>query len=179
MKKVMHKLFWVWEFEKEEQWLNEQAEKGLALTSVGFCRYVFEDCTPGEYKICMEYFADSPGSAANTRYVDFLEETGVEHVGNFMGWGYFRKQTFGEEFQLFSDSTSRIQYLDRVIRWIAVLAGLNLFIGMLNVFLSLMNHGYNFVVGTANLMIAISGFAGIRRLRCRQQKLKEDQQLFE
>ncbi len=30
-------MFLVWDFDKEEKWLNEMAAKGLALTSVGFC----------------------------------------------------------------------------------------------------------------------------------------------
>ena len=36
MKKVIHKLFFAWNFEKEEQWLNEMASKGLVLTYAGF-----------------------------------------------------------------------------------------------------------------------------------------------
>ncbi len=38
MRKVIHKGFFVWNFDKEERWLNEMAAKGLALISVGFCR---------------------------------------------------------------------------------------------------------------------------------------------
>ena len=40
--KTLHKWFWVWEFEKEERWLNEMAQEGWALTCGGFCTYVFE-----------------------------------------------------------------------------------------------------------------------------------------
>ncbi|MBQ2899558.1 MAG: DUF2812 domain-containing protein, partial [Oscillospiraceae bacterium] len=31
MKKVIKKMFWAWDFEKEEKWLNEMSAKGLAL----------------------------------------------------------------------------------------------------------------------------------------------------
>ena len=51
MRKIIHKLFWVRQFDKEENWLNEMAAKGLALVGVGFCRYEFEECTPGEYNV--------------------------------------------------------------------------------------------------------------------------------
>ena len=47
--KTIRKWFWVWDFEKEERWLNDMAESGWALVSVGFCRYSFERCEPGEY----------------------------------------------------------------------------------------------------------------------------------
>ncbi len=49
MRKTIHKLFFIWDFDKEEKWLNQMAAKGLALVSVGFCKYEFEDCIPGEY----------------------------------------------------------------------------------------------------------------------------------
>ena len=48
--KTLHKWFWVWEFEKEERWLNEMAQEGWALTCGGFCTYTFEKCEPGEYR---------------------------------------------------------------------------------------------------------------------------------
>ena len=36
MRKVIHKWFAAWNFDKEERWLNEMAAKGLGLVSVGF-----------------------------------------------------------------------------------------------------------------------------------------------
>ena len=42
MKHVVYKVFFLWDFEKEEKWLNEMAAKGLMLTDVGFCRYVLK-----------------------------------------------------------------------------------------------------------------------------------------
>jgi hypothetical protein len=52
--KTVHKWFWVWDFEKEERWLNEMALEGWALVAVGWCRYVFERCEPGAYMIRLE-----------------------------------------------------------------------------------------------------------------------------
>lgn len=37
--KTLHRNFWVWEFEKEERWLNEMAQEGWALQNAGFCTY--------------------------------------------------------------------------------------------------------------------------------------------
>ncbi|HHV42296.1 MAG TPA: DUF2812 domain-containing protein [Clostridiaceae bacterium] len=34
MKTVKWKRFWIWDYEKEEQWLNEMAAKGLVLDDV-------------------------------------------------------------------------------------------------------------------------------------------------
>ena len=60
MRRVIKKLFWIWDFDKEEQWLNAMSAKGLCLISVGFGKYEFEDCVPGEYKICLQLLEKSP-----------------------------------------------------------------------------------------------------------------------
>ena len=72
---TMHKWFWVWEFEKEERWLNEMAMDGWALDSVGYATYNFVQCEPGEYIIRLEMHD------ADSRYISFMEETGAEGVG--------------------------------------------------------------------------------------------------
>ena len=53
-RKTVYKWFWVWDFEKEERWLNEMALDGWALVGVGWCRYTFERTEPGEYTIRLE-----------------------------------------------------------------------------------------------------------------------------
>ena len=60
--KTLHKRFWVWEFEKEERWLNQMAQEGWALQNAGFSTYTFERCEPGEYIIRMAMLNDSAGA---------------------------------------------------------------------------------------------------------------------
>ena len=38
-RKTMTRWFWVWQFEKEEEWLNEMAASGWVLESVGSVSY--------------------------------------------------------------------------------------------------------------------------------------------
>ena len=83
MRKTIRKWFWIWDFDKEEKWLNEMAAKGLCLVSVGFCKYEFEDCLPGEYKICLQLLKKCPRNPEMQKYMEFMEETGAEHVGTF------------------------------------------------------------------------------------------------
>ena len=47
-RKTVRKWFWVWDFDKEEDWLNEMAMSGWVLESVGFASYHFVRCEPGE-----------------------------------------------------------------------------------------------------------------------------------
>ena len=179
MKKVIHKWFWIWDFDKEEKWLNEMAAKGLVLTSVGFCRYEFEDCVPGEYKICLEFLENNFSNAENEKYIEFLEETGAEHIGTFFRWAYFRKRTTEENFRLFSDNTSRIKHLTRIISFIAFLLGLNLYMGCYNLFLYFYWHNPVNLFGIINLLIFAFGMIGLVRLLQKRRALKSEHQIFE
>ena len=74
MRKTVHKWFWVWDFDEEEKWLNEMAAKGLALVGVGWCRYEFEDCLPGEYAVCLEFFENRCNTVENTKYIELKQK---------------------------------------------------------------------------------------------------------
>ena len=178
MRKTVRKLFWLWDFDKEEQWLNAMAAKGLALTSVGFCRYEFEDCLPGEYKVCMEFMENAPQGVESSSYIKFLEETGAEHVGTFYRWAYFRKKE-AEEFKLFSDCASRAKYLTRIIRFAALLCGLNVYLGCFNLFLLFSMKSALNALGILNLLIAALAGVGIWRLMQKRKGLQKEAQIIE
>ena len=127
MRKIIHKWFWLWDFDKEEKWLNEMAAKGFVLVSVGYARYDFEDCAPGEYNIRLEMLKNTINHPESQNYIRFLEETGVEHVGSIFRWIYFRKKADTAPFDLFSDIDSRINHLNRVLFIPAILGLANLF----------------------------------------------------
>ena len=174
---TVHKFFWGWNYDKEENWLNEMAAKGLAIRSVGFCRYDFEDCIPGEFKVRLELL-ESGSRVETEKYISFLEETGVEHIGNVARWAYFRKNTT-EEFHLFSDNASRVKYLTRIIRLIGLIGLLNLYIGGYNLFLFFTyDLGVN-MLGLINLALGLLCAYGVFRLWIKRSRLKEEQQIFE
>lgn len=121
MKHVIYKVFWAWDFEKEEKWLNEMAAKGLMLTDVGVCRYVFQEGIPGEYQYHLEWLQHMPSHPESVAYIQFIEETGAEHVGSFKKWVYFRRKASEGAFNLFSDLDSRINHFRRITRLTGVL----------------------------------------------------------
>lgn len=180
MRKVIHKVFMVWDFDKEEAWLNEMAAIGLSLVSVGWCRYEFEDSAPGEYKIRLDFLKDYFKSAENEKYIAFLEETGAEQVGAWGGWVYFRKKAAEGDFQLFSDNASRISYLTRIIRFIGALVGINVFAAVYNLSLFFtLHHNEANLLGLVNLLIAAVCAPGLFRIVRKRKKLREEQQIFE
>ena len=180
MRRTVHKWFWIWDFDKEEKWLNEMAAKGLCLVSTGFCRYEFADCIPGEYTIRLERLEKRVTHPISIKYLEFLEETGAEHVGTFQNqWVYLRKKKADGDFQLFSDNDSRITHLSRIIAFVTTIVVLNYIIGLYNLFL-VFYWGSTFnLLGIANLLIGILGTVGVLKLHKKKKRLESDRQLFE
>ena len=182
MKKTVHKVFWLWQYEKEEEWLNEMAAEGFALCGVGFCRYDFEEAQPGEWEVCLQYLEQ--GDPERERYLRFVEETGAEYVGHMLKWVYFRKKRTedGERFTLFSDRSSRILYLTSLIRFTTIVGGANLLVGLSNVrlyFTSADRTGLS-LLGLVNIALGVFCLlAGTVRLVKRRKKLREEENLYE
>lgn len=180
MRKKIYKLFWAWEFDKEETWLNQMAAKGRSLVSVGFCNYTFEQTAPSEYEIRLELLENVPKHAESEQYIAFLEETGAEHVGSLMRWVYFRKKKSAGSFDLYSDNDSRIAHLSRILNLIGIITLLELGIG-LNGLIQHLRSSSPFTIGWAVVPLAFGmligiGFLRVYRLR---EKLKKEKQLFE
>ena len=179
MRRTIHKLFFVWDFDKEEKWLNEMAAKGLCLISTGFCKYEFEDCIPGEYKICLQLLEKSPHNPEMQKYIEFLEQTGAEHVGSFTRWVYFRKKASDGDFYLFSDNASRVKYLTHMLGFITFIVTLNLLIGLENLALAIFAESPGNYLGFLNLAIGLFGSPGTIKLWKKRNRIRKESQLFE
>lgn len=177
MKKVIHKWFIDWE--KEEAWINELASKGLALTSIGFCRFEFEECSPGDYIYRCELLENLPSHPESERYIRFVEETGCEHIATWMRWVYFRKKTADGAFELFSDHTSKIKHLKRILLLLGIIGGMNLFMGTYNLFLAFTFGSSVNLLGLANILLGIFLGALFVKYFKRKKKLTDEQTLFE
>lgn len=166
--KTLHKLFWVWEFDKEERWLNEMAQEGWALTNAGFCTYTFEKAEPGEYIIRLEMIDNSP------KFQSFMEELGAEAVGKCVNWAYFRRKAELGPFEMFSDIDSRISHLDKISRMLFLLCMANICIGLANTFSSSNSH-----LAWINLLCAALLSYGLGRIHGMRDGLKNERSLHE
>lgn len=136
MKYIVRKIYWNWE--KEEKWLNEMSAKGLMLTDYSWCRYVFESTKPGEFVYRIDLLNYWPTHPTSRKFIEFLEETGVEFVASYMRWVYFRKKADGGPFTLYTDIPSRIAHYKRIrLLWLP-LSIAELAIGFSNVTIGLL-----------------------------------------
>lgn len=166
--KTLHKLFWIWEFEKEERWLNEMAQEGWALTYGGFCTYTFEKTEPGEYIIRLEMIDNSP------KFQNFMEELGAEAVGKCVNWAYFRRKTELGPFEMFSGIDSRVGHLNKISKTLTLLCTANILIGLTNTFSSSNSH-----LGWLNLLCAALLAYGLGRIHGMRDGLKNERSLHE
>lgn len=164
--KTVYKMFFVWDFDKEEQWLNEMALAGWALIRVGWFNYTFEACEPGEYTVRLEMHGMDPG------YIEFMEQTGAAYVGRLMKWIYFRKKAEDGPFDIFSDIDSRVAHLDRISRFVVTVCVLNLVAGTVNSFNGLS-------IGALNLLCATLLTYALGRIHEKRAVLGRDRQLHE
>ena len=163
--KKVTKWYWVWDYEKEDLWLNAMAQEGWALQRVGFATYYFERTEPGEYIVRLECRKKDEG------YVSFVTDMGAEYVGRIAMWVYFRRKAELGEFELNGDLDSRIEQLTTIGRML-------LLVGIGNLLIGLSNLRYN-GIGVVNLICA--GFLAYAygRIRGKQDELQRERQLHE
>lgn len=112
MTKVVNKVFLMSDYDKEEQWLNEMADKGFVLTKVIYTKYYFEE-TKRRYKVRLSYMPKK-----YKEFISFLEESGAHYIGRTNNWGYFSKEITQENptFEIYSDNQSKLNQINRVLK---------------------------------------------------------------
>ena len=165
-----YRWFWVWDFEKEERWLNEMAANGWTLVEVGYCRYTFEKTDDNEYTVRLEMHP------FDEDYINFMEQTGAEYIGRVLQWIYFRKKSELGRFDIFSDLDSRISHLNKIHKMILMLGLANLIIGIANL---LSSRSINSAVAVFNLLVATLLMYGVGRMQGKIEYLENERQLRE
>lgn len=164
-KKTVFKLFFVWDFEKEERWLNEMAQEGWVLDNTGFYFYTFVRCEPGEYIIRLEM---NPSSD----YRAFVKELGAEYIGNLVNWVYFRRKAELGSFELLSDIDSRLTHLSRINRMLFLICLGNLIIGV-TTSLNQARYGWLNLLCVAMLSYALGRIHGMKAVLEKERSLHE------
>lgn len=100
-------------------------------------------------------------------------------MGKLLRWHYFRKKTQEKNFRLYSDNVSRVKHLTMIIRFIAVLTGVNLYMGIYDIFVYFMFHNSILLLGVVNLLCGTLCGYGIVRLMQKRKRLETEQQIFE
>lgn len=162
---VVRKLYW--DFEKEEQWLNEMSAKGMALTHYSWRKYTFAETANREYLYRIELLDYVPTHPESIAYIRFLEESGIECFCTYGRWIYLRKKSSEGAFDLYTDLKSRIKHYKRIhtlwvsIMWLEFIIGLaNILIGGLTYYFSSTDFSIMNIISGG--MLIVLGFVFLR-----------------
>lgn len=100
--------------DKEEQWLNEMAGKGLGLERCSFCKYEFVEIKPGAYTYKVQLLEEDADTTKSQEYLQFLEEMDITCVTRYRQWIYLRKAAVNGPIELYSDIDSKLSYYKKV-----------------------------------------------------------------
>lgn len=107
--------FWtIAEYEQEEQWINEMARDGWALTAVGFCRYIFRRTRPGEFIYKLDMVERTTQDEVKENYFNFLTECGIRVVGEYKDWIYLQKRAAEGPFDMKNDTYAKLRRVNKI-----------------------------------------------------------------
>lgn len=106
--KSVIKMFWDWQYEKEEEWLNSMADQGWVLESSSTVFYKFRKCEPGEYTVRMGI------SRIKEECVKLASDHNAEFISSNMEHCFFRKKRADGEFTLFTTDDEKIIELKKL-----------------------------------------------------------------
>ncbi|WP_409369104.1 DUF2812 domain-containing protein [Lysinibacillus sp. 38-6] len=175
MKKIKFRFFL--DYKQEERWVNEMAAQGWHLTKNIISFFVFEQGEPGKYKYRNELVVGQKKD-----YYEFLESLNIECVSKFGVWAYYRKEAADGEFELFSDATSKLNYLKTISRLFIPLAIFSILIGLFNIYTGLTTSPATFLsinLGVLNVFLGLIMFVPIRKIQRRKKSLEHDLHIFE
>lgn len=135
MKKTVYKRFALWQAEDEEKWLNSMSAEGWQLVKNGRFRYQFEQGKPNEYIYKLELLENDAAHQDSQSYISFLEDTGIEKIGECSNWIYLRRKTEDGPFEQSNSPVRKLKYALRLYFSLEKIR--NIFIMILAIFLLL------------------------------------------
>ena len=167
--------------QKEQQWLNEMADKGWYFKKFSFPFYTFEQGEPGEYVYRTEVLKNFGFGQEVKDYLDFVQEAGIEVVQKRLTWVCFRQHKSEGEFELYSDVASKLSYVNRVYAIFMIIAAINIAVAVSNsIYMGLYGstHVTSFIAGfnTGAFFVLLFPLA---KAFIRKRNIKKELELFE
>lgn len=115
--KKQFKIFTIFEYEKEQDYLRRMHKAGWRLIKVsGLGMYHFEKCEPRDVVYQLDYNKD--GLAHKDEYLQMFDDCGWEYIQDYVGYSYFRKPVEDDcaAEEIFCDEESKFQMMQRVMK---------------------------------------------------------------
>ena len=161
-RKVSHKIYEAWEYEREIADLNRMSEEGWQLEKGGCFHSVFRKNDKVRYIYQLDY---TPRLQDKERYLELFSEQGWEYINStFNGWNYFRKpyreDLSEEEKVIYTDKQSLYEMQNRYVAMLRVFVVLACVMTPLYLFMGVM-HREPAILIEALVFLVIAVFMGI------------------
>jgi hypothetical protein len=116
MIKRVYKLYFIWQLDKEEVWINEMAAHGYSLVSCDRFSFDFEETEPGKYKYKTLFLRGRYHDKKNMDFFSFLDEVGIKVTSyiQYPGTCCIYTRALAEDYpngiDVYSDIDSKISY---------------------------------------------------------------------
>lgn len=168
--KKVKRIYFIWDFEKEIDWLNEMSMKGWILEKVGFVTYFFKKGNFDEYSINLEVKNSDPD------YLELMKELNIEYIGSISNKSYYRRKKLYGNFDLYSDLDSKIFQLEKVEKLLLILAIANLTSALANI---IINRNISTFVGIFNILVFALLIYALGRINSKKDNLKTQRNFHE
>ncbi len=115
--KVRFRFYTIAEYEKEQDFLRRQHQKGWAFKRVYFPGiYRFSRCEKEDVIYQLDY--NQQGRAEKQNYLRLFQDCGWEYIQDLLGYSYFRKPAAQMDSyeELYCDEASRLAMVERVFK---------------------------------------------------------------
>jgi hypothetical protein len=127
---VKHKVFFAWNMDKEQTWLEELARQGYILKDTKLFTYYFEKTEPQD--VVYQFDFQILRKKEKAEYLELFQDW--TFVTRFGGWYYFYKpKSHDKSDRIYSDNRSKSAMFRRLLGFL-VLVGFPLYYQMLFVF---------------------------------------------
>lgn len=116
MTRSVWKLFFVWQAEKEERWLEQMAREGWHLVRGGV-RFTFRQGPPAEVRYRLDYRRGLRGQLEE--FKTLCRDADWEYVDRFLDWHYFRTASAAAP-ELYTDVESMIDRDRRILALLVI-----------------------------------------------------------
>jgi len=124
-----NRLFWPWQDDKEEAWLEDMSREGWHLQAVKLlCTYTFVKGEPAPYVYRLDYYLGDKSTFPE--YLKIFQDAGWEYLGELSNWRYSRKREVnGATPEIFTDRQSKIKKYQRLLGVLAFILVFLVFMG--------------------------------------------------
>lgn len=153
----------------EQDWIMKMSNQGWAFQKFFLGVYTFKPSKPGEYIYQIDLLDDWSGNKKD--FSEFMEDSGVEVVGQWYRWVYLRKRSVDGPFEMYTDIDSKIMQYERMKKFFSVALIIELICFIMEFMGAVRTRSISFMIVT--ILIGIFAFILLHNVLKCKEKIRE------